>query len=209
MNLAVVAIALKLDYENIPVPERVDIQLEPGEIKFFATIKYQQHESDPLSAVNLVVRHEDAGRIQIAMDLVGRLVLRPGGEFKFGGTKLVLVCTPKIEDNHFKLYDAVIKEVHFPLLPRFLKNFLRELVNRSFVPNLNKSLHFDLENMLDEIRNKINVLDPVCVEVGVRKYFFQILPHIGEVNHQLKVTPEAVHLDLEMVFAPQFTVDIK
>lgn len=209
MNFAAVAIALKLDYENIPVPEKVDIQLAPGEIKFLATIKYQQHESDPLSAVNLVVRYEDCDRIQIAMDLVGRLVLRPGGEFKFGGTKLVLVCTPKIEDNHFKLLDADIKEIHLPLLPRLFKNFLRELVNRSFVPNLNKSLHFDLENMLEVIRNKINALEPVCVEVGVRKYFFQILPNIGEVNHQLRVTPEAVFLDLEMAFAPEFAVEVK
>jgi hypothetical protein len=209
MNNASVSIALKLDYDKIPVPEKVVIQLDPGEINLFKTIKFQQHDTDPLSAINLSIKHEACDRIQITMELAGRLVLKPGGEFKFGGTNLVLVCTPVIKENHFLLQDAFIKEVHFPLIPKFLRTLVRALVNKSFVPNLSKSLNFNLENVLDGIRNKINALDSVSVDVGVQKYFFQIMPNIGEVNHNLKVTPEAVYLNLDLAFTPQFTVEVR
>jgi hypothetical protein len=40
MHQATVQIALKLDYKEIPLPPKIVIQLEPGEIKFFRRIKY-------------------------------------------------------------------------------------------------------------------------------------------------------------------------
>src|SRR5574341_1902053 len=110
MHQATVQIALKLDYKEIPLPPKIAIQLEPGEIRFFRRIKYVQHPTDPGSAIRLEMKYEGGNQLQIAMQLAGRLIFTPGGEFKFGGAKLIMVCTPLIEDSKLVLQQAKIKE---------------------------------------------------------------------------------------------------
>jgi hypothetical protein len=207
MHQATVQLSLKLDYKEIPVPPKIIIQLEPGEIRFFKRIKYAQHESDPVSAIKLALKYEGGNQLQIAMQLTGRLVLTPGGEFKFGGTKLILVCTPVIMDSKLVLQQAKIKDVEFPIAPRFLESLLRDLMNKSFIPNLNKSLVFDLEYILDEVKNKINVLPPIPLEIGKQNFLFRILPNIEEGFHQLTLSREAMHLNLTLAFAPELRIE--
>lgn len=206
MHQASLNIALKLDYKHIPVPRKITIQLEPGEINLFKRIRYAQHDTDPLSATKLVLKYAAGQQLQIAMQLTGRILLRPGGEFKFGGTKLILVCKPVIAHNKLMLTEATIKEVEFPMIPRLFRAFVSEIVNKSFVPNLGKSLHFDLETILEEIINKVNELEPIKLEIGGQKFLFHVSPNIKDGSHELLLTHEGVHLKLHLAFSPQFQI---
>jgi hypothetical protein len=206
MHHASIHLALKLDYHDIPVPERIVIQLEPGEIRLFKRFRYAQHPADPLSAVKLTLRYGAAHHLQIAMQLAGRIALNPGGDFKFGGTRLVLMCQPVIAHNKLMLQKATIREIEMPVIPRFFKTFVRELINKSFVPNLGKSLNFDLESILDEIRKKVNDLDPINLDIGKQKFLFRIAPNIDDGEHELKVAHDAIHLRLHLDFVPQFEI---
>jgi hypothetical protein len=207
MHHATVQLALKLDYKEIPVPPKILIQLEPGEIRFFKRIKYAQHESDPVSAVKLALKYEGGNQLQIAMQLTGRIVLMPGGEFKFGGTKLILVCTPVIMDSKLVLQQAKIKKVDFPIAPKFLESILRDVMNKSFIPNLRQTLVFDLEYVLNEVRNKINTLPPIPLGIGQQTFQFRISPNIEEAFHQLILERDAMHLNLTLDFAPVFKME--
>ena len=207
MHQATVQIALKLDYKKIPVPPKIVIQLEPGEFRFFKRIKYAQHEADPVSAVKLAIKYAGGNQLQIAMQLAGRIILNPGGEFKFGGTKLILVCTPVIVDGKLALQQAKIKDVAFPAVPKFFENFLRDLMNKSFVPNLSQSLVFDLGRVLAETREKINALPPIPLDIGKQIFFFRISPNIAEAFHQLTLERDAMQLNLTLDFAPEFIIE--
>lgn len=207
MHQATVQLALKLDYKEIPVPPKIVIQLEPGEIRFFKRIKYGQHETDPVSAIKLAFRYEGGNQLQVAMQLTGRLILAPGGEFKFGGTKLVLVCTPVIFDSKLVLQRAKIKAVEFPITPKFIESILRDLMNKSFIPNLSKSLVFDLGHVLDETRLKINALPPIPLNIGAQNFLFRISPNIEEGFHQLTLEREAIHLNITLTFSPQLAIE--
>ncbi len=206
MHQASVRIALKLDYKEIPVPDKIIIQLEPGEIWLLKRIQYRQHDTDPLSAVKLSMKYGLGNHLQIAMQLAGRIVLDPGGEFRFGGTRLVLSCKPVIADQKLALRHASIKEIEFPLLPWFLKAFARALVNRSFLPNLGKSLNFDLENILDEVRRKINALEPIELKIGSQKFHLCILPNIGDGEHEFMMYHDGAYLNLDLEFSPRFEI---
>ncbi len=207
MHQATVQLALKLDYKGIPVPPKIVIQLEPGEIRFFKRIKYVQHATDPVSAVKLAFKYEGGNQVQISMDLTGRLILNPGGEFKFGGTKLTLVCAPVIIDSKLVLEQAKIKEVEFPIVPKFLESILRDLMNKSFIPNLSKSLTFDLGRVLDETRKKINDLPPIPLAIGNQNFLFRISPNIEEGFHQLILARDAMHLNITLEFSPELRIE--
>jgi hypothetical protein len=207
MHQATVQLSLKLDYKEIPVPPKIIIQLEPGEIRFFKRIKYMQHETDPVSATKLTMKYEGGNQLQIAMQLCGRLVLNPGGEFKFGGTKLIMVCTPVVVDNKLMLQQAKIKDVEFPIVPKFLERFLRNLMNKSFIPNLSQSLVFDLDYILQEIENKINVLPPIPLTIGKQNFLFNISPHLADGFHLLTLSRDAVHLNITLDFAPDLKLE--
>jgi hypothetical protein len=207
MHQATVQLALKLDYKEIPVPSKIVIQLEPGEIRFFRRIKYAQHETDPVSAVKLAFKYEGGNQLQIAMQLTGRLVLTPGGEFKFGGTKLTMVCTPVIVDNKLVLQQAKIKAVELPIAPKFLENFLRNLMNKSFIPNLSQSLIFDLAYVLQEVENKINALPLIPLSIGQQNFLFRISPNLAEGFHQLTLSRDAVHLNITLDFMPDLKLE--
>ncbi|MDZ7359688.1 MAG: hypothetical protein ONB46_03020 [candidate division KSB1 bacterium] len=207
MHQATVQLALKLNYKEIPVPPKIIIQLEPGEIRFFKRIKYVQHQTDPVSAVKLALKYEGGNQLQISMQLTGRIVLTPGGEFKFGGTKLILVCTPVIMDSKLMLQEAKIKEVEFPIAPKFLEGILRDIMNKSFIPNLRQSLVFDLEYVLNEVKDKINALPPIPLEIGQQTFQFRILPNIAEAFHQLTLERDAMYLNLTLDFAPVFKIE--
>ena len=183
MHEASIQVSLKLDYKEIPVPQKIIIQLEPGEIRFIKRIKYAQHRTDPVSATKLSFKYAGGNQLQIAMQLAGGIVLDPGGEFKFGGTSLVLVCTPVLADQKLMLQHATIKQIELPMAPKFIKNFIVKVMNKSFIPNLGKSLHFDLEYILEEIRKKINELAPVPLEIGKQHFLFRIAPNIDEGFH--------------------------
>lgn len=206
MHRASVRIALKLDYKEIPVPDKIIIQLEPGEIRLLKRIQYRQHDTDPLSAVKLSMKYGLGNHLQIAMQLTGGIVLNPGGEFKFGGTRLVLSCKPVIADQKLRLQKASIKDIEFPLLPWFLKAFARAVVNKSFLPNLGRSLNFDLENMLDEIRRKINELEPIDLNIGNQRFHFCILPNIEDGEHELLLYHDGIYLNLDLEFSPRFEI---
>lgn len=207
MHQATVQITLKLDYKEIPLPPKIIIQLEPGEIRFFRRIKYVQHPTDPVSAIRLEMKYAGGNQLQIAMQLAGRLVFTPGGEFKFGGTKLIMVCTPLIEDSKLMLQQAKIKEVEFPMVPKFLKRLLRDLINRRFIPNLSKSLVFDLGRILDETQNKINALPPIPLDLGQQQFLFHLSPNVNEAFHQLELSRDAVHLNFTLEFAPEIKIE--
>ncbi len=207
MHQASVQISLKLDYKEIPVPQKLIIQLEPGEIRLIKRIKYAQHETDPVSAIKLAFKYAGGNQLQITMQLAGRIVLNPGGEFKFGGTKLVLVCTPVLTDQKLMLQHATIKQVEMPMAPKFVKDFIVKVMNKSFIPNLGKSLHFDLEYILEEIREKINDLAPMPLEIGKQQFLFRIAPNIEEGFHQLTIDPDAIHLNLRLAFSPKLTME--
>ncbi|GEM_PF-3041623 len=207
MHQATVQLALKLDYKKIPVPPKILIQLEPGEIRFFKRIKYAQHETDPVSAVKLALKYEGGNQLQIAMQLAGRIILTPGGEFKFGGTKLILVCTPVIVDSKLVLQQAKIKEVDFPIAPKFLERILRDVMNKSFIPNLRQSLVFDLEYVLNEVKDKINALPPIPLTLGNQNFLFRILPNIEEGFHQFTLSRDAVHLNITLTLAPELRIE--
>jgi hypothetical protein len=207
MHQATVQLALKLDYKEIPVPPKIVFQLDSGEIRFFKRIQYAQHATDPVSAVKLAFKYEGGNQLQISMQLTGRLVLTPGGEFKFGGTKLVLVCTPVIVDSKLVLQQAKIKNVEFPIAPKFIERILRDLMNKSFIPNLSKSLTFDLGHVLDETRKKINALPPIPLAIGKQNFLFRILPNLEEGFHQLTLERDAMHLNIALDFAPQFIIE--
>ena len=207
MHQATVQLALKLDYKGIPVPPKIVIQLEPGEIRFFKRIKYVQHATDPVSAVKLAFKYEGGNQVQISMELTGRLILNPGGEFKFGGTKLTLVCAPVIIDSKLVLEQAKIKEVEFPIVPKFLESILRDLMNKSFIPNLSKSLTFDLGHVLDETRKKINDLPPIPLAIGNQNFLFRISPNIEEGFHQLILARDAMHLNITLEFSPELRIE--
>lgn len=207
MHKATVQLALKLDYRAIPVPPRIIIQLDAGEVRFFRRIKYAQHPTDPVSAIKLAFKYEGGNQVQIAMQLTGRLVLTPGGEFRFGGTKLILVCTPVIIDSRLVLQQAKIKEVEFPIVPKFIEGILRDLMNKSFIPNLSQSLTFDLGHVLDETRKKINALPPIPLRLGKQDFLFRILPNIEEGFHQLTLSRDAMHLHITLEFAPELTIE--
>lgn len=209
MHQAKVRIALKLDYREIPVPEKIIIQLEPGEMRLLRRIQYRQHETDPLRAVKLAMKYGHGNHLLIAMQLAGRIVLHPGGEFKFGGTRLVLSCKPVIADNKLRLQHATIREIELPLVPWFLKTFARALVNKSFLPNLDKSLNFDLENILHEVRRKINALEPVALRIGNQKFELRILPNIADGRQELMLYHDGAHLTLDLEFCPQFEIHSK
>ncbi len=206
MNQATLALNLRLDYQNIPAPQRIVIQLDPGEIRLLKTFAYAQHESDPLSVENLSIHYDSPDKIQIHMQLNGRLVFTPGGELRFNGTDLVLVCRPEINDNKLQLRHAVIREIHFPMMPKLFKAVLRALINKNIVPNLQKSLNFDLEGLLYELRDKINNLDPVMISVGEQVFHFQALPQLGEVEHELSVHENGVDLYIHLTFQPDFLI---
>ncbi len=206
MHHASMHLALKLDYKEIPVPERIVIQLEPGEIRLFKRFRYMQHPSDPLSAVKLSLKYGAGHHLHIAMQLAGRIALSPGGDFKFGGTRLVLTCQPVIAHNKLMLQKATIKEIEMPVIPRFFKTFVRELINKSFLPNLGKSLNFDLESILDEIRKKVNDLEPINLDIGKQKFLFRIAPNIDDGEHELRLTHDGVHLKLHLAFSPEFEI---
>jgi hypothetical protein len=207
MHQATVQIALKLDYKEIPLPPKIVIQLEPGEFRFFRRIKYAQHQADPVSAVQLEMKYEGGNQLQIAMQLAGRLVFTPGGEFKFGGTKLIMVCTPLIEDIKFVLQQARIKEVAFPMAPKFLRGFLGDLINRRFIPNISKSLVFDLGHVLDETKNKINALPPIPLDLGRQQFLFHLAPNVDDAFHQLELSRDAVHLNFTLEFSPELKIE--
>jgi hypothetical protein len=207
MHQATVQLALKLDYKEIPAPPKIIIQLEPGEIRFFKRIKYSQHATDPVCAVKLSFKYEGGNQMQIAMQLAGRLVLNPGGEFKFGGTKLALVCTPVIIDSKLVLQQAKIKSVEFPIVPKFIESILRDLMNKSFIPNLSKSLTFDLGHVLDETRKKINALPPIPLTIGKQDFLFRISPNIEEGFHQLTLERDAMHLNITLEFSPELKIE--
>lgn len=206
MHQATVHLALKLDYKEIPVPPKIVIQLEPGEIRFFKRIKYMQHKTDPVCAIKLAFKYEGGNQLQVAMQLAGRLILIPGGEFKFGGTKLTLVCAPVIFDSKLVLQQAKIKTVEFPITPKFIESILRDLMNKSFIPNLSKSLVFDLGHVLDETRLKINALPPIPLNIGNQGFLFHISPNIEEGFHQLTLEREAIHLNITLTFSPQLAI---
>jgi len=207
MHQAKVQLALKLDYKEIPVPPKIIIQLVPGEIRFFKRIKYAQHATDPVSAVQLAFKYEGGNQVQISMQLAGRIVLTPGGEFKFGGTKLVLVCTPVIIDSKLVLQQAKIKDVEFPIAPKFIESILRDLMNKSFIPNLSKSLTFDLGHVLDETRKKINALPPIPLAIGKQDFLFRIAPNIEEGFHQLTLERDAMRLHITLEFSPELKIE--
>jgi len=207
MHQATVQLALKLDYKEIPVPPKITIQLEPGEIRFFKRIKYAQHTADPVSVVKLAFKYEGGNQVQISMQLAGRLVLTPGGEFKFGGTKLTLVCTPMIIDSKLVLQQAKIKSVEFPIVPKFIESILRDLMNKSFIPNLSKSLTFDLGHVLDETRKKINALPPIPLAIGNQNFLFRISPNIEEGFHQLTLERDAMRLHITLAFSPELKIE--
>ncbi|MGH7453396.1 MAG: hypothetical protein ACRENG_18750 [bacterium] len=207
MHQASVQISLKLDYKEIPVPQKIIIQLEPGEIRLIKRIKYAQHETDPVSAIKLAFKYAGGNQLQIAMQLTGRIVLIPGGVFMFSGTKLVLVCTPVLTDQKLMLQHATIKQVEMPMAPKFVKDFIVKVMNKSFIPNLGKSLHFDLEYILEEIRKKINDLAPVPLEIGKQHFLFRIAPNVEEGFHQLTIDPDAIHLNLRLAFSPKLTME--
>jgi hypothetical protein len=209
MHQASVRIALKLDYKEIPVPDRIIIQLEPGELKLLRRIRYRQHDTDPLSAIKLSMKYGLGNHLQIAMQLTGGIVLNPGGEFKFAGTRLVLSCKPVIADQKLRLQKATIKEIEFPLLPWFLKAFARAVVNKSFLPNLGKSLNFNLETMLDEIRRKINALEPMELNIGNQKFHFCILPNVEDGAHELILYHDGIYLNLDLEFSPRFEIQAR
>ncbi len=206
MHHASLHLALKLDYNEIPVPERIVIQLEPGEIRLLKRIRYHQHSTDPLRAVKLSLRYGAGHHLLIAMELAGRIVLSPGGEFRFGGTRLVLVCKPTIAHNRLTLHKATIKEIDMPLIPRFFESFVRELVNKSFLPNLGHSLNFDLESILDEVRKKVNDLEPINLNIGRQHFLFRISPNIEDGEHELTLTHDAIVLKLHLQFTPEFDI---
>jgi hypothetical protein len=206
MHQAKVQIAVKLDYKEIPVPPKIIIQLEPGEFRFFKRIKYAQHQADPVSAVKLAIKYEGGNQLQIAMQLAGRITLDPGGEFRFGGTKLSLVCTPVIMDSKLVLHQAKIKAVEFPMAPKWLEKYLRDLLNRNFIPNLSKSLVFDLGRVLLDTREKINALPPVPLDIGTQQYLFHISLNIEEAYHQLILERDALHLNLTLDFTPELRI---
>lgn len=207
MHQATVQLALKLDYKKIPVPPRIVIQLEPGEIRFFKRIKYVQHPTDPVSAVRLAFKYEGGNQVQISMQLTGGLLLTPGGEFKFGGTKLILVCAPVIIDSKLVLQQPKIKDVEFPIVPKFFESILRDLMNKSFIPNLSKSLTFDLGHVLDETRKKINALPPIPLVIGNQNFLFRIAPNIEEGFHQLTLERDAMHLNITVEFSPELKIE--
>jgi len=206
MHQATVRIALKLDYKDIPVPEKIVIQLEAGEVRLLRRIQYRQHDTDPLSAVKLAMKYSPGNHLQIAMQMAGRIVLNPGGEFKFGGTRLVLSCKPVIANNKLTLQNATIKEIELPLVPWFLKTFARAVVNKSFLPNLGKSLNFDLENILNKVRQKINALEPIDLNIGNQQFQFHILPNIADGAHELMLYHDGVYLNLNLEFSPRFEI---
>jgi hypothetical protein len=207
MHQASVQISLKLDYKEIPVPPKIIIQLEPGEIRFIKRIKYAQHATDPVSAVKLAFKYAGGNQLQIAMQLAGRIVLNPGGEFKFGGTKLVLVCTPVLADQKLMLQRATIKQVELPIAPKFVRDFIVRVMNKSFIPNLRQSLSFDLEYVLQEIRKKINDLAPVPLDIGKQQFLFRLAPNIEESFHRLTLAYDAIHLHLDLNFAPKMAIE--
>ena len=207
INSASVTIALRLAYESIPVPPQITIQLEPGDFKLIRRIRYCVNSEAPLRVINLKLQHDFDEHLQIAMELTGGIDFEPGGTFNFDGTHLMLMCTPVIADNHLVLQNPIIKEIDFPKIPRLFERIARAIVNKSFVPNLEKSLHFELEDILDEVRKKINELEPVELAIGPQKYLFQISPRIGEVSHELIVAQDAVHLNLELAFSPHFSFE--
>jgi len=204
MHQATLQLALKLDYKELPVPPKIIIQLEPGEFTFLRRIKYRQHDDDPLSAINLTVKYEGGNQVRIALQITGRLILNPGGELKLGGTKLIMVCTPVISDNKLMLQQAKFKDLELPIAPKFLERFLRNLINKSLIPNLSKALTFDLDYILREVENKINVLPPIPFDIGKQKFLFHISPNVAEGFHQLTLSREALHLNLTLDFAPEF-----
>ncbi len=206
MNQATLALNLRLTYSHIPAPQRIIIQLEPGEIRLLKTFTYRQHESDPLCVENLSIHYDSPDKIQIRMQLNGRLVFSPGGEIRFNGTDLVLVCRPEISENELQLRHAIISEIHFPMMPKLVKAILRALINKNIVPNLSKSLNFDLEALLYELRDKINNLEPVAISVGEQLFHFQALPHLGEVEHELRVHEQGVDLYIHLSFEPDFLI---
>ncbi len=207
MHEASIQVSLKLDYKEIPVPQKIVIQLEPGEIRFIKRIKYKQHQTDPVSATKLAFKYAGGNQLQIAMQLTGRIVLDPGGEFKFGGTSLVLVCTPVLADQKLMLQRATIKQIDLPIAPKFVKDFIVRMMNKSFIPNLGKSLHFDLEYILEEVRKKINDLAPVPLEIGKQHFLFRIAPNIDEGFHRLTLSHDSIHLHLDLNFAPKLTME--
>jgi hypothetical protein len=207
MHQATVQIALRLDYKEIPVPPKIVIQLEPGEFRLFKRIKYAQNEADPVRAVKLAIKYEGGNQLQIAMQLAGRISLNPGGEFKFGGTKLSLVCAPVIMDSKLVLQQAKIKAVEFPMAPKWLEKYLRDLMNKSFIPNLSQSLVFDLGHVLAETQEKINALPPIPLQIGKQQFLFRISPNIEEAFHQLTLERDALHLNLTLEFTPEFRIE--
>lgn len=203
-NTAAVTVALRLAYESIPVPPKIAIQLEPGGFRLIRHVDYRLNPEQPLSVINLRLQHDFDNHLQIGMELTGGIDFEPGGTFNFDGTQLVLMCTPVIAENHLVLQDPIIKEIDFPKIPRLFERIARAIVNKSFVPNLEKSLNFELEDILEEVRKKINELEPVELAIGPEKYLFQISPKIGRVSHELIVAKDAVYLNLELAFSPQF-----
>lgn len=207
MHQASVQVSLKLDYKEIPVPQKIIMQLEPGEIKFIKRIKYKQHQIDPVSATKLSFKYAGGNQLQIAMQLAGRIVLDPGGEFKFGGTNLVLVCTPVLGDQKLMLQHATIKQIELPMAPKFIKDFIVRVMNKSFIPNLGKSLHFDLGYILEEVRKKINDLAPIPLEIGKQQFLFRIAPNIDEGFHRLTLSHDSIHLHLDLSFTPKLSME--
>jgi hypothetical protein len=86
------------------------------------------------------------------------------------------------------------------------EKFLRDLINKRFIPNLSKSLVFDLGHVLDETRDKINALRRSFWIWASNDSCFVSRPtsmtrFIGSNCH---VTP---YLNFTLEFAPEFKLE--
>jgi len=80
-------------------------------------------------------------------------------------------------------------------------------MNKSFIPNLSKSLVFDLGHVLDEERLKINALPPISLNIANRIFCFAFRPILKKVFIKLTVEREAIHLNITLTFSPQFAIE--
>lgn len=162
MNGAKLSAKLEINFDTIPLPEKIILPITKGSIGGF---DYEQHKSDPMSIEQLKFESTRPNRLKIKARGTGRLTVKNAPDLRIGGTKIEVEADLKIEDQKLRILNPKITRLDFPNLPAMFDKLLREVFNKHLSNALEQDAFIDLRVTLDNLKNQINKPIPFKTQV--------------------------------------------
>ncbi len=194
-----ITIEADVAYASLPIPNKIIIPIDAGKL---GPLSYKQHDTDPLSAEQIVVAHGGDDRLKISVRVTGRVAVSNFPDLRLGKSRVEITSGLIVRDMKLLITSPQITQWELPNVPAPFEQLAKHLLNKFLLKKLLEALEIDLQAPLEKALAQINRPTAFEIAVGKSRCAYEFKPNVEAFEPKLTVAAAGLHLAFAVPLAP-------